>query len=135
VGSLVAGGDTMTGVPSRSHTSEFDITNDRITDHPIKPTNFLKYAKSPVLRYILRIIPANAKLKVTSKINPELLGKIPGTMTAEGEWTGFDWPSNATTQQQLMGWQQQQANSKVVVPLAARTGDMLIASMSSTRHI
>src|SRR5580704_6063298 len=98
-----------------------------MADHPIKPTNFLKYAKSPALRYILRIIPAGAKLSAKSKIKPELLGKIPGTMTAEGEWTGFDWTSNATTQQQLMGWQQQQANLKVVVPLAARTGDMLIA--------
>src|SRR4029077_15970804 len=84
-----------------------------MADHPIKPTNFLKYAKSPLLRYMLRIIPAGAKLSAASKIKPELLGKIPGTMTAAGEWTGFDWPSNATTQLQLMGWQQQQANSGV----------------------
>ena len=98
-----------------------------MADHPIKPTNFLKYAKSPLLRYMLRIIPAGAKLSAASKIKPELLGKIPGTMTAAGEWTGFDWPSNATTQLQLMGWQQQQANSGVVVPLAARTGDMIVA--------
>jgi hypothetical protein len=117
----------MTSARSRSHTADVDAADDRMPDHPIKPTNFLKYANSPVLRYILRIIPANAKLSAGSKIQPELLGKIPGTMSANGEWTGFGWSSNVTTKQQLMGWQQQQASSKVVVPLAARTGDMLIA--------
>ena len=116
----------MTGVPSRSHTTDIDIADDKTLDHPIKPTNFLKYAKSRVLRYILRIIPAGAKLSAASKIKPELLGKIPGTMTDRGEWTGFGWSTNVTTERQLMVWQQQQADFGLVVPLAVRTGDMIV---------
>jgi hypothetical protein len=97
-----------------------------MTDHPLKPTNFLKYADTPLLRYVLRIIPVGAPLHPASKIKPEMLGKIPGTMTDGGTWTGFGWPSNATTAGQLMGWQQQQAEFKLVVPLGLRLGDMIV---------
>jgi P4 family phage/plasmid primase-like protien len=94
---------------------------------PIKPTNFLKYAKSPLLRYVLPIIPVGAQLKATSKIKPELLGKIPGVISGQnGEWTGFDWPSNATTQGMLMAWQAWQSTYNVIIPLATRLGDMVV---------
>src|SRR5580692_62516 len=102
----------MTSARSRSHTADVDAAEDRMPDHPIKPTNFVKYADTVLQRYVLRIIPVSAKLKATSKISPEQLGKIPGTMSPNGEWTGFDWPSNATTAGQLMLWQQQQGDFK-----------------------
>lgn len=38
---------------------------------------------------LLPVIPVGGKLTATSKINPALLGKVPGTRGADGLWSGF----------------------------------------------
>jgi hypothetical protein len=62
--------------------------------HPL--SGFWKFAGTDFERYILPIIPAGAKLKDGSKINPGQLGKIPGMwLSDERVWIGFkDWSKN-----------------------------------------
>jgi len=97
-------------------------------DHPIKATNFLKYADTPLQRYILPIVPAGATLKETSGLTPAHLGKIPGVMSGQnGEWVGFPaWQNNVATKSMLMAWQTWQTQWKIVIPLGLRTGDMIV---------
>jgi hypothetical protein len=98
-----------------------------MADHPIKRTNFLKYADTPLQRYVLPIIPVGAKLKATSKLTADHLGKIPGLISDYGEWTSFPWQNSVGSKVRLEIWQGWQAEYKLVIPLAFRLGDKLIA--------
>jgi phage/plasmid-associated DNA primase len=97
-----------------------------MADHPIKPTNFRKYAKSPLLRYVLPIIPVGAKLKATSKLTADHLGKIPGLISDNGEWTGFPWQNHVTKQTTLEIYEAWQVEQRLIIPLGLRLGDILV---------
>jgi len=116
----------MTSARSRSHTADVDAADDRMPDHPIKPTNFRKYAKSPLMRYVLSIIPVGAKLKATSKLTADHLGKIPGLISDNGEWTGFPWGNHVTKQTTLEIYEAWQVEQRLIIPLGLRLGDILV---------
>lgn len=98
-----------------------------MADHPIKRTNFLKYADTPLQRYVLPIIPVGAKLKATSKLTADQLGKIPGLISSSGgEWTGFKWQSCCPNRTVLKCWETWQTDYKVIIPLGLRLGDMIV---------
>ena len=50
---------------------------------------FKHYKNSPLLPWLVPIIPKGAKLSPNSKLTPERIGKIPGRWTDEG-WVGFE---------------------------------------------
>src|SRR5437763_13399361 len=49
---------------------------------------FKDYKQSPLLPWLIPIIPKGAKLSPTSSLTPERIGKIPGCWTPDG-WVGF----------------------------------------------
>ena len=91
-----------------------------MTDHPLKPTEFLKYIDTPYQSYVLPIAPAGAKLKETSNLSADHLGKIPGRYDAEAKaWTGFaGWQKNDTKPMQLERWQKWQGPDQCGVAIA-----------------
>jgi len=99
-----------------------------VTDHPIKPTNFLKYVDTRLQRYVLPIIPVGATIKAASSLTSAHLGKIPGVMSGQnGEWVGFPaWQTNVTTKGMLLAWQTWQSTWNLIIPLGLRTGDMIV---------
>ena len=50
---------------------------------------FKDYKNSPLLSWLVPIIPKGAKLSPKSSLTPERIGKIPGRWTDEG-WVGFE---------------------------------------------
>src|SRR5205814_2306857 len=49
---------------------------------------FKHYKNSPLLPWLIPIIPKGAQLSPTSSLTPERIGKIPGCWTEQG-WVGF----------------------------------------------
>jgi putative DNA primase/helicase len=88
--------------------------------HPF--SDFLKYAPTDFCEYILPIIPAGAKLKETSKISADQLGKIPGLYDADaGAWVGFAWPNNRATKKTLEWYEVWQREAGTAIAIALNT--------------
>jgi P4 family phage/plasmid primase-like protien len=97
-----------------------------MTNHPTQPTNFLKYIGTPLESFVHPIVPRDAKLRDTSKIEATMLGKIPGVMSGNnGEWTGFPWTSHRTTASMLQRWQMWQAEHKIIIPAGLRLTEIV----------
>lgn len=53
---------------------------------------------------LIPVIPPGAQLSPTSKITPNMVGKIPGRKNANGTWGGFDWRRHQTTLADVIQW-------------------------------
>lgn len=53
---------------------------------------------------LVSVIPPGAQLLPSSKINPSLIGKIPGRRTANGLWAGYDWRKFTPSKEVVHQW-------------------------------
>src|SRR5208282_5256895 len=103
---------------------------------PNPPSNFLKFADTPFERFILPIIPRDAKLKPREDSKPgiarENLGKIPGKYVANaGAWVGFfNWQNNRTTKSDLERWGGWQTPD-VPIAIAIQTAEFPVVDIDS----
>lgn len=59
---------------------------------------------------LVSVIPPNAQLTPTSKIDPAQIGKIPGRVLPSGLWAGYDWRAHQATIEDVRGWSVAGAN-------------------------
>lgn len=59
---------------------------------------------------LVSVIPPNAPLAPSSKIQPSQRGKSPGRRNASGTWGGYGWEKHETTLQDVRQWAQDGAN-------------------------
>src|SRR5208282_1291939 len=50
---------------------------------------FSKWAKPEFLPNLIPIIPPGATLSANAKVDPAMLGKVPGEYRGDGQWCGF----------------------------------------------
>ena len=66
---------------------------------------FRKYADAGFQKHTLPIIPPDAKLHKSSKLNEDNLGKIPGIRKPNGTWTGRpDWTTEIIAARSIRTW-------------------------------
>ena len=105
-------------------------------------SNFVKYANTPFMKYILPAIPRGAKLTEQSKITEGHLGKIPGLWKRDQTaWAGFHgWQDyhqymNATTLQRFQEWQYvagpEETNFMVVIPVCLNTREYIALDLDT----
>lgn len=59
---------------------------------------------------LVSVIPPNASLAPSSRIQPSQLGKTPGLRLANGTWVGYKWLNNETTRVEVEQWERDGAN-------------------------
>jgi P4 family phage/plasmid primase-like protien len=102
-----------------------------MTDHPVKDTDFLKYAGTKLESFVHPIIPVGVTLSDTSNLTAGHLGKIPGVKKSDGTWTGMPWHSNRATVTMLDRWQKWQVEIGRPIALGFRLGELVVLDLDT----